>query len=316
MASWKISMDEKWAFIVNPIAGNRHGSQVASELKKQCDKRSLNYDISFTEKKYHAAQLSSDYAARGYRYIIAVGGDGTVNEAAGPLVENNDVIFGIIPAGTGNDLIQITGFAGYFTDRDWDTFFLCNTTKMDAGYCNGHYFFNGMGLGYDAQVAAENYSEDPSHKVKLGSKYKYIWHIIKTLLIYKAKKMVTMVGESSLETTCFINTISIGRRFAGSFFLTPKAYADDGLLDICNVQEVTFPDRIRVFLQVPSGKHIGMEPVNYYQTDKLSVSFSERVPYHLDGELFFDSHFDILSIPKALNIIYNKTGNHYFKYAK
>ena len=77
---------------------------------------------------------------------------------ARPLLIIKDVTTGIIPAGTGNDFIQILGFPNRFRDKDWDTFFKRNDHAMDAGSCNGMIFLNGMGLGFDAQVAAENYT--------------------------------------------------------------------------------------------------------------------------------------------------------------
>ena len=95
---------------------------------------------------------------------------------------------------------------------------------MDTGSVNGMIFLNGMGLGFDAQVASENYRFGQG-KVKEGGKNRYIWHIIKTLLFFREKRMTAMTGNGKHETDCFINTIAIGRRFAGGFLLTPKGYS-------------------------------------------------------------------------------------------
>ena len=73
-------------------------------------------------------------------------------------------------------------------------------------------------------------------------------------------------GGDHHETDCFINTISIGRRFAGGFFLTPKAIANDGLLDVCSIKKLNLFQRFRIFLKVPKGEHITDKKVNYYQT--------------------------------------------------
>jgi len=115
------------------------------------------------------------------------------------------------------------------------------------------------------------------------------------------------------ETDCFINTISIGRRFAGSFFLTPKAIANDGLLDVCSIKKLNLIQRFRLLLKVPKGEHITDKKVNYFQTSALDIEFSEKVPFHVDGELNFAKNFSIKVIPGALNIIYNPDGNHFFK---
>jgi len=79
-------------------------------------------EIVFTERPGHATELSQLYSQKGYRYIISVSGDGTMNEVARSLVNNKDVIIGIIPAGTGNDFNQITGFPNRFTEKDWNIF--------------------------------------------------------------------------------------------------------------------------------------------------------------------------------------------------
>ncbi|MBT7038281.1 MAG: diacylglycerol kinase family lipid kinase [Bacteroidetes bacterium] len=303
--------NHKWIFIINPIAGNGYGEEIKSILEKKVAEYNIPAEYVTTERKGHAGELSKKYADLGYKYIIAVGGDGTVNEVFTPIINRKDIISGAIPAGTGNDFIQILGFPNRFTDENWKTFFDLNTKLMDVGHCNGNYFLNGMGLGFDAQVAAENYAEPGV--VKEGGKNKYIWHIVKTLLFFKEIKMKIVGGENAGETDCFINTISIGRRFAGGFYLTPKALADDGLLDVCMIKKLNLLQRLKILMQVPKGTHIHDPKVNYYQTPNLQVSFDKEVPYHLDGELFFATEIDVSLLPKALNFIYNPNGEHFFQ---
>jgi diacylglycerol kinase (ATP) len=302
--------NKKWVFIINPIAGNGDGADMEEVIRKMAIHHNINFEIVFTEKRGDATILSEKYAAAGFTYIIGVGGDGTFNEIAQPLINMKNVITGLIPAGTGNDFIQILGFPNRFKETDWDQFFKSNTIAMDAGSCNGMIFLNGMGLGFDAQVAAENYTAPG--EVKKGGKNKYIWHILKTLLFFREKRMIVFSNGNRIETDCFINTVSIGRRFAGSFFLTPKAVANDGLLDICSVKKLSLLQRLKILMMVPKGTHINDKKVNYYQSAKLSLEFTEKVPYHVDGELYFSEKFDIGILPSALNVIYNPAGNHFF----
>jgi diacylglycerol kinase (ATP) len=302
---------KKWVFIINPVAGNGFAQSLVGKIKEMVRKYDLDADLVYTAKKGHASILSKQYMENGYNYIIGVGGDGTMNEIATPLMCRNNVIVGLIPGGTGNDFIQITGFPGRFEEKDWETFFTGKVIQMDVGQCNGKVFLNGMGLGFDAQVASENYTEPG--EVKRGGKYKYIWHILKTLLFFKEKKMIVLVDGNKSETDCFINTVSIGRRFAGGFFLTPKAIANDGLLDVCSIKRLSLLQRLKILLMVPKGTHINDPKVNYYQTEKLSLEFPEKVPFHVDGELYFSEKFEISILPCAMKIIYNPEGNHYFK---
>jgi len=303
---------EKWIFIVNPTAGGGFGKLMLPELNKQISNRSLDADVVLTESHGHASDLSEKYLKSGYTHIIAVGGDGTMNEVSKPLIGEKKVVTGLVPAGTGNDFIQILGFPDRFEKEHWDLFFGQQTIDMDVGQVNGKHFLNGMGLGFDAQVAAENYLES-GELAKGGGKGKYIWHILKTLLFYRECRVKIESRGKTRETNCFINTISIGRRFAGSFFLTPEAIANDGLLDVCMIEKLNLLQRVKILTMVPKGTHIGDKKVDYYQVDKLNIDFGEKVPYHVDGELYFDTIFKVGVLPSALNIIYNPGGAHFFK---
>jgi len=303
--------NEKWVFIVNPIAGNSFGQTMVSVIEEMISKHNIDGEIILTEYAGHATKLSSDYADKGTRYIIAVGGDGTFNEVARPLIGNKDIVAGIIPAGTGNDYSQIPGFPNRFTEKDWDIFFRRNVISQDVGTVNGAIFLNGMGLGFYAEVVAHNYTE--VGKVRKGGDDKYIWHIVKTLLFFRERKMIIITNGDRIETECFMNTISIGRRFAGSFFLTPKAIANDGLLDVCAIIRLNLFQRFKLLLKVPKGEHITDKHVNYFQTPSIDLEFPHEVPFHVDGELNFAKKFNVRIIQKGLNIIYNPDGGHYFQ---
>lgn len=301
---------DKWIFIINPVAGGGFALTMENKIREIANLKGIPVEIVFSEKRGHASQLSEEYAGKGFRYIIGVGGDGTFNEVARPLINKKDIVTGLVPAGTGNDFIQILGFPNRFGEEHWNRFFSANPICMDAGSCNGMIFLNGMGLGFDAQVASENYTEPG--EVKKGGKNKYIWQILKTLFLYRERKMIVLSSGEKVETDCFINTVSIGRRFAGGFLLTPKAIANDGLLDVCAIKRLSLPQRLRILTMVPKGTHIYDKKVNYYQTDSLTIEFPEKVPYHLDGELYFGDKFNISLLPCALKVIYNPSGNHFF----
>ena len=307
----KQTNSEKWIFIVNPTSGNNFGSTMVDIIKNKISAFGISGEVRTTNGPGHATEISSHALKEGFTHIIAVGGDGTFNEVVRPIVGNTNIIAGIIPAGTGNDYSQIPGFNSRFGDDDWKIFFSCNTIKQDVGMVNDAIFLNGLGIGFDAEVAAQNYTD--GGKVKKGGADKYIWHIVKTLLFFREKKMLVNSDGVKHETYCFINTVSIGRRFAGSFFLTPRALANDGLLDVCSIKKINLFDRFRLLLKVPSGTHITDKKVHYYNTSNLILEFPVEGPYHVDGELYFASKFNISIIPEGLKVIYNPAGNHFFK---
>lgn len=301
---------KKWVFIINPVAGKGSAKTIVPRLEEMIKKHKVDAELVYTERPGHAVELSEKYLKSGFTHIIGVGGDGTLNEIARPLI-NKKVVTGLVPAGTGNDFIQILGFKNRFEEGDWDIFFKGEVIAMDTGKVNDMIFLNGMGLGFDAEVAAQNYSAPGV--VKQGGKNKYIWHIVKTLLFFKEKRMSVITVDGSHETDCFINTIAIGRRFAGGFFLTPKAIANDGLLDVCMIKKLSLAERFRILLMVPEGKHIDDKRINYSQTPGINLEFTDVVPYHVDGELNFAKIFDVSINPGSLTIIYNPDGNHFFR---
>ncbi|MDZ7633280.1 MAG: diacylglycerol kinase family protein [Bacteroidales bacterium] len=303
--------NRKWAFIVNPVAGSGYAKTLVGKIRQMAALHNLDADIVLTERKGHATELAEQYATNGYNCIIGVGGDGTMNEIAVPLVKRKDIVTGLIAGGTGNDFIQATGFPDRFQEEDWAMFFRMNVMPMDVGVCNGKIILNGMGLGFDAQVASENYTE--SGAVKPGGKVKYIWHILKTLFFYREKRMRMTYNGETYETDCFMNTVANGRRFADRSTSRRNALVNDSLLDVCAIKRLNLFQRLQILLMVPSGTHINDRHVNYYQTDKLILDFPGRMPYHIDGELNFGQHFEVGVLPGALNIIFNPAGKHYFK---
>jgi diacylglycerol kinase (ATP) len=183
---------------------------------------------------------------------------------------------------------------------------------MDVGRCNGKYFINGMGLGFDAQVAFENYHMENGGEVRGGSKSKYLWHIVKNILLYRERPMRVTMGGRTEERRSFLNTIANGRRLAGGLQITPRAIANDGLLDYCSTDPLSVPMRLRELVAVTKHAHVGRPEVHYVQTDGITFEFDSEVPAHLDGELIFSTRFQVDVLPGALRMIYDPNGDHYF----
>ena len=186
---------------------------------------------------------------------------------------------------------------------------------MDVGRCNGKYFINGMGLGFDAQVAAENYHLENGGEVRKGSKSKYMWHIVKNILLYKERRMLVTINGVTEERRNFLNTIGNGRRLAGGLVLTPRAIANDGMLDYCSSDALNILQRFGAFSAVGKQTHLALPAFHYAQTARIECAFDEEVPAHLDGELIFAKTFEIDVLPGALRSIIDPAGGHYFQEA-
>ena len=305
--------DDGWVFIVNPVAGNGYGATCVATAKEMMERHGVGGEVALTRSKGHATELAAGFADRGFPFIVGVGGDGTLSEIAQALAGRTGITFGAVAAGTGNDFIHILGFPDRFADEQWRVLFEAATMDMDVGRCNGKYFINGMGLGFDAQVAFENYHMEDGGEVRGGSKSKYLWHIVKNILLYRERPMrVTMDGRTE-ERRSFLNTIANGRRLAGGLQVTPQALANDGLLDYCSTDPLSVPMRLRELMAVTKRTHVGRPEVHYVQTDRITFDFDTEVPAHLDGELIFSTRFQVDLLPCALRMIYDPAGDHYFK---
>ena len=302
--------NEKWVFILNPSAGKGAALKLLPELKQRIKVQKPNSEIVFTKGKKHATKLAQDYIEKGFTHIIGVGGDGTLNEIASSVSKHLGIVMGVVAAGSGNDFAPVVGFTEKNTESDWEALFAAKTQQMDIGVCNQIVFINGMGIGFDAEITSKNYTKDM--KVKMGGKRKYIWHILTTLLFFKEKKMRVHQNGDSYLTDCFINTIAIGRRFGGGFYLTPKAIANDGLFDVLMVKRINLLQRINILPKVPKGTHLGKSYVNYYNTTDLQLEFDNEVAFHADGELYFAKKFNVFIKPNALTVIYKPNSTHYF----
>jgi diacylglycerol kinase (ATP) len=228
------------------------------------------------------------------------------------LVGRNGVAFGAVAAGTGNDFIAVLGFPERFSPQHWDALFQAAETGMDVGRCNGKYFINGMGLGFDAKVAMDNYHMENGGEVRRGSKAKYTWQIVKNILFYQERPMKVTLEGRTVEQRSFLNTIANGRRLAGGIHITPKALADDGLLDVCMTDPLSVPVRFKELIHFQHQTHLADPVVHYHQVDRATFEFEAEGPAHLDGEVTFAQRFDIDILPLALRVIYDPRGPHYF----
>ncbi len=308
-----MSKREGWGFIVNPIAGSGFAATCEATARQMMSRHGVAGEVALTRGKGHATELAASFADRGFAYVVAVGGDGTMSEAAQALVGRADVTFGGVAAGTGNDFIHILGFPDRFADAQWAALFSATTAAMDVGRCNGRYFINGMGLGVDAQIAYENYHMENGGEVRKGGKSKYTWHILKNILLYREKPVRFTMGGSTIEQKSFLNTIANGRRLAGGLHLTPRALANDGLLDICMTDPLSLPARFGMLSAVTKQAHLGRPRVHYTQTDRATFEYGDEVPAHLDGELIFARRFEIDVLPASLRVIIDPQGGHYFR---
>ncbi len=288
-------------FIVNPVSGNGRTRKVLPRLIGVAKKLGINFDLQVTQAPEHATELVNDRSGE-FDIVVAVGGDGTVNEVAAGALKNEKVM-GVIPTGTGNDFARAMGklkslhdyihraVAGRVKLIDVGTLHLDNKELL---------FVNGVGVGFDAEVARESLNV---HKLKGLSRYLYA--LLKTLSKYKAAQMRIEFDDRVIDEKTFLVAIGNGTSAGGGFLLTPNAKLDDGLLDACIVSDVSIKRVLQVLPSVLNGSHGKHPEVSMVRTNRARIQSEIPVSIHRDGEIPPNkvNDFEVRVVPRSLKIM-------------
>ena len=312
------SYENRWLVIVNPNAGKRKGEKDWPVISALLTGAGLDYVHEFTERREHAMMLAEKYINDGFRKIIVVGGDGTMNEVINGIFRQDkcpttEVTIGMIMVGTGNDwgrmyrlkekykkavkiikkqrlFIQDTGVVKYFD----------GTTEKER------YFINIGGLGYDALVAML------TNRVKEkggGGPLIYLVNLIKGLFQYHHNYLeVEVDGESVYKGRVFSMSVGICKYNGGGMMQLPFAVPDDGLLDVTIFKNVTKMTVIRHLKKLYAGTFTELPFVQTHQGKSISIVSTTQDQAYLetDGESLGHSPFTFGIIPKSIKIITGK----------
>jgi YegS/Rv2252/BmrU family lipid kinase len=216
------------AFIVNPIAGTKTKNRVSKLIRELLNKDLFSPTVVVTEYPGHATQLAQQFALEGYYAVVAVGGDGTINEVGRGLCGSNTAL-GIIPNGSGN------GFARHLeisTRMNRAIEMLNSSEVISVDYCtvNDIPFFSTFGVGFDALVA-----QDFSNTGR-GLKG-YIESIFKDIFQYKPEQYHLRGEGIDLTTSAFLINFANASQWGYDACIAPKASIQDGWMDIAIVNE-------------------------------------------------------------------------------
>lgn len=290
---------KKIFFIVNPISGKGKHNITLEYIKTLFDEKAFDLHVLYSTYKRHAITLTQEALEANADIIVACGGDGTIHEVATEVV-GKDVIFGVVPVGSGNGLASNLSIP-----KDIEKAILRvrdgKVMNMDVGCVNGEYFFSNMGFGIDATII-DNYEK--SGKRKLGAYIKAALHSAK---YYTTKKMlVTYKGETK-EVNPLLLFISNSNEMGYNMSLTPKASLTDGLLDYLMVPKINLFKQLTFGLYVILKKTDKFRKTDYVQTDKITVEIvgQEKNGFQMDGEYYeYDTNkFEISMIKGGLRVL-------------
>jgi YegS/Rv2252/BmrU family lipid kinase len=304
---------KEWLVIVNPNAGNGKGRKDWEKISALLNDEELTFKVKFTEKKGHAIIFALEGINEGFRKIITVGGDGTLNEVVNGVFSNNvcranDISLALIPVGTGNDWGRMFGIPLEYEKA----IKIIKENKLmmhDVGlvsYFDGkikkdRYFINIAGLGFESVVVRRtNIQKDKGH----GGKLIYFYSLLMSLLSYKNTRAEIVIDGNKSVADVFSINVGNGRFCGGGMRQTPDALPDDGFLDVTIINGMGKFEIIRNLKMLYDGTILSHPKINGYRCKNIKVSTDSPIYTEADGESLGHTPVEFSIIPGGISIVY------------
>jgi diacylglycerol kinase (ATP) len=297
--------------IVNPVSAGGRGRRVWPEIARRLNGLGISFDHYLTERPGHATALARTGLEKGYELVVAVGGDGTINEVVNGLLDpvggKTGAVLGVIAVGRGCDFIRTVGIPadiGAACSRLVDGV----VTTVDLGLLefqrNGkserRCFVNVAGGGFDGEAA------NHSNKVPrfLGGTVPYVAGLLSAMTTYRNKD-VKMILDGGPPHRLRITSVLVAncRYFAGGMYLAPMADPRDGQLDVVVLNDLGKLELLFAFLKVYSGEHICHPKVEIYRAGRIEVHTPQEMLMQADGEILGGPPFVFQVMPGALSVL-------------
>jgi len=266
-----------------------------------------------TEYPGHATELAGQALKAGYKTIMSVGGDGTMNEVVNGFFENGqpiseDSVLVVFSRGTGCDFIRTLdikkGIEDLLAILDRKQVKQVDVGRVNflgtAGKMVTRYFMNVADIG----IGAETANRVNKHSKLLKGLLSFALGAVTTIILYKNKDFEVIIdGEAVLSERMNSVIIANGKYFGGGMKVAPEALIDDGVFDIIILGDLSKPELIKSFPLIYDGKHLSHPKLKFYRGSKVKVKSGGKGLIEVDGEIpgSDDAEFEIL--PKALNIL-------------
>lgn len=281
-------------FIINPVAGKVDSSGIIERLESLSAEHS-DVQLYFTEKPKHATKITSTILRENTKsvFIIAVGGDGTLNEVVNGFDNKSNARLGVLPFGSGNDVCRFLyrrkkNFVDVVVNNS-----LSKVVEFDVGTVeltdkNGEIhnkkFLNAVGIGFDAYVAHLNQNEK-----RLTGVPSYLLAVSKALKKLTGIKMKIKLDDQLISGDYLITTIGNGETSGGGFYLNPGADPTDGILNITTINTASRRKIVRNLPLALLNKLQNVDIANFYKGRKISLELNKPFFVHSDGEIISQS---------------------------
>ena len=303
----------QWFAIVNPVAGNGRGLDDFPRISKLLREQQIHCEAVFSEHQFHAVELTVEAVRRGYRRIIAIGGDGTLHEVVNGLfiqqvVPPSEVLLAVIAVGSGNDWIRMFGIPQNYADAiraiGEEHSFLQDVGVVsyeEAKYRQNRYVANVAGAGYDAQVVRRF-----THLKKKGrhGRWLYTWSVIRSFFRYKPTGVKVWVDGKRVYNNLLLSiALGVGKYNGGGVQQLPDAVADDGMFDISLVRPIHFWHIIFRFHKLFNGKIYEIRHILRERGSTIRIESSPEIELEVDGELLGHTPLEFTMLRRAVRVV-------------
>lgn len=288
-------MEKNILFIVNKYAGIGYPSDLERSIKTTCERSSASCAIEFTQRKGHAIELANEARAHGFNHVIAVGGDGTINEVARGLFQSTTPM-GIVPRGSGNGLARHLGIPLKISDAV-NQIFNSTILPMDVFKVNGKLSLNVSGIGFDGHIT--NLFGVKSTRGLFG----YVMLTVQEFLKFKEFETEILINGKTIRRDAFIIAIANSSQYGNNAKIAPSASVCDGLLHINVVKRVPL-FRLDFVYSFFTGQLAKSSFCEFMEAPSLKIRTTKPIDYHVDGEpCGAKDLFEVELVPGALHVL-------------
>lgn len=297
-----VRMKKKILFIINPISGTVSKAGIPEAIDKYLDKETFEYHIANTQRPGHATELARQAANEGYDVVVAIGGDGTVNEVGRGITHTNTAM-AIIPCGSGNGLARHL-LIPMNVKKSIDVINKCEIKALDYGVINEHEFFCTCGMGFDAFISfkfAETGKRGP---------ITYVQQVLEKGLSYKPETYEINVDESTENFKAFLISCANASQYGNNAYIAPQASMSDGMLDVVIMEPFDLIEAPQIAIDMFSKTLNKSSRIKSFRTKHLRVHRSTAGPIHYDGEpVMTGSDIDIHVKVGGIKVVTNPDGD-------
>ena len=282
--------------VLNPTAGKGRAGGLRESVSRFLEGRGVRPVWHITEGPGHAGAIVGELP--GEVPVVAGGGDGTVHEIAEACVGTGRVM-GILPAGSGNDYVKALG-VGTNLRRALGVLVGGRVRVVDTAEVNGVPFNNGLGIGFDAEVAA-GVALAPAY---LGGTGRYLWSVGRLIRDFRCHEARLTLDGRVVEARTILVAVALGTTYGSLFRLTPDAVLDDGLFDVIWSEEVNRAEVLRLIPAALRGTLARRRKVHTARASEVEVVLRAEIPAHVDGEMLADTRrFRARVLPGTLRVV-------------